>query len=339
PQHHHPGPHHIAQWPYPRLCFLHLLLYNSIMLFIYPENVAARTCAPNDFHCNNSHCIPGHWQCDHDNDCGDNSDEDECPPHQCSHSEFACTDRRCIAARWRCDGDQDCFDGSDERELQATALSFVYVPQTGCDLMCDISQFQCKNGHCIPNHWHCDGDPDCIDGSDEGNCDMVRHCPLDEFQCNNTLCKPLAWRCDGEDDCGDNSDEDYEECSESAKFQCPPTRSFRCHNDRVCLSNGKRCDGINNCGDNTDELNCQRRIHLDFGYLCVFSDAPPTTPSCEKDKFLCSNGKCISKGAGKCHALVPLRLTSRWGLYGSLLVALVPLRLTASRVGASMAHC
>ncbi|XP_048838951.1 low-density lipoprotein receptor-related protein 1 isoform X2 [Brienomyrus brachyistius] len=226
------------------------------------EECGERSCAPSEFHCKNSNCIPGHWQCDYDNDCGDNSDEDECPPHQCSHSEFACTNRRCIAARWRCDGDHDCLDGSDE---------------TGCDLMCDISQFQCKNGHCIPNHWHCDGDPDCIDGSDEGNCDsqVARHCPLDEFQCNNTLCKPLAWRCDGEDDCGDNSDEDPEECR---KFQCPPTRSFRCHNDRVCLWNGKRCDGINNCGDNTDELNCH---------------APPTT-SCEKDKFQCSNGKCIS---------------------------------------------
>lgn len=40
------------------------------------------------------------------------------------------------------------------------------------------------------------------------------------------------------------------------KFQCPPTRQFRCHNDRVCLPISKHCDGVNNCGDNSDELNC-----------------------------------------------------------------------------------
>lgn len=113
-----------------------------------------------------------------------------------------------------------------------------------------------------------------------------RHCPLDEFQCNNTLCKPLAWKCDGEDDCGDNSDETPEECRECrlvnhtrveclsvfifcpdlssfsvrllGKFQCPPTRAFRCQNDRVCLQVSKRCDGVNHCSDNADELNCRK---------------------------------------------------------------------------------
>jgi len=42
----------------------------------------------------------------------------------------------------------------------------------------------------------------------------------------------------------------------SERFQCPPTRQFRCNNDRVCLPVSKQCDGVNNCGDNSDELNC-----------------------------------------------------------------------------------
>ncbi|KAG7228330.1 hypothetical protein INR49_009194, partial [Caranx melampygus] len=227
------------------------------------EECAERTCEPYQFRCKNNRCVPGRWQCDYDNDCGDNSDEDKCMPRQCSESEFACTNGRCIAGRWKCDGDHDCADGSDEH---------------GCDLKCDNDQFQCKNGHCIPIRWRCDADPDCMDGSDEENCGGAagRNCPQDEFQCNNTLCKPLAWKCDGEDDCGDNSDENPDECR---RFQCPPTRAFRCQNDRVCLQVSKRCDGINNCGDNSDELNCP---------------APPSVPTCEKDEFMCANHRCIS---------------------------------------------
>ncbi|TNM89007.1 hypothetical protein fugu_005261 [Takifugu bimaculatus] len=226
------------------------------------EECDERTCEPYQFRCKNNRCVPGRWQCDYDNDCGDNSDEDKCVPRQCSESEFACANGRCIAGRWKCDGDHDCADGSDEN---------------GCDVKCDSDQYQCKNGHCIPLRWHCDADPDCLDGSDEEKCDsgVGRHCPLDEFQCNNTLCKPLGWKCDGEDDCGDNSDENPEEC---VKFQCPPTRQFRCLNDRVCLPFSRRCDGVNNCGDNSDEQNC----------------LPPSTPACQKDEFQCSNGRCIS---------------------------------------------
>uniref|UniRef100_A0A672KNX0 LDL receptor related protein 1 n=1 Tax=Sinocyclocheilus grahami TaxID=75366 RepID=A0A672KNX0_SINGR len=224
------------------------------------EECDERTCEPYQFRCKNNRCVPGRWQCDYDNDCGDNSDEEKCVPRQCSESEFACTNGRCIAGRWKCDGDHDCSDGSDEH---------------GCDLKCEEDQFQCKNGHCIPLRWHCDADADCIDGSDEASCDIsvARHCPNDEFQCNNTLCKPLSWKCDGEDDCGDNSDENPEECR---NFQCPPTRNFRCRNNRVCLRSGKRCDGVDNCGDNSDETNCDH------------------TSTCDKDQFKCSNGKCIS---------------------------------------------
>ncbi|KAF7208497.1 transcript variant X2 [Nothobranchius furzeri] len=226
------------------------------------EECDERTCEPYQFRCKNNRCVPGRWQCDYDNDCGDNSDEEKCVPRQCSESEFACTNGRCIAGRWKCDGDHDCADGSDE---------------IGCDVKCDSDQFQCKNGHCITIRWRCDADVDCMDGSDEERCDTVsRHCPQHEFQCNNSLCKPLHWTCDGEDDCGDNSDESPELC---VNFQCPPTRQFRCHNDRVCLPVSKRCDGVDNCGDNSDEL------------LCPTS---PLTPTCQKNESRCSNGRCIS---------------------------------------------
>ncbi|MEQ2184758.1 hypothetical protein GOODEAATRI_011385 [Goodea atripinnis] len=146
-----------------------------------------RTCEPYQFRCKNNRCVPGRWQCDYDNDCGDNSDEEKCVPRKCSESEFACTNGRCIAGRWKCDGDHDCADGSDEVSLKHFPSFFsldclksrrvlkncntLHLLQDGCDVKCDSDQFQCKNGHCIPIRWRCDSDVDCMDGSDEEKCD------------------------------------------------------------------------------------------------------------------------------------------------------------------------
>uniref|UniRef100_A0A8C1XQQ3 Low density lipoprotein receptor-related protein 1Aa n=1 Tax=Cyprinus carpio TaxID=7962 RepID=A0A8C1XQQ3_CYPCA len=256
------------------------------------EECDERTCEPYQFRCKNNRCVPGRWQCDYDNDCGDNSDEDKCVPRQCSESEFACTSGRCIAGRWKCDGDHDCADGSDEH---------------GCDVKCDNDQFQCKNGHCIPFRWRCDADADCMDGSDEENCDtgVGRFCPLDEFQCNNTLCKPLGWMCDGEDDCGDNSDENPDVCK---RFQCPPTRQFRCHNDRVCLPVSKQCDGVDNCGDNSDELNCRDTgkcisINLRCNFFNDCEDYGSDEINCNKKNSglnECRNNHSICEDEGHC---------------------------------------
>lgn len=32
---------------------------------------------------------------------------------------------------------------------------------------CAEVDFVCQNGQCVPKRWHCDGEPDCEDGSDE----------------------------------------------------------------------------------------------------------------------------------------------------------------------------
>lgn len=35
---------------------------------------------------------------------------------------------------------------------------------------CSDKEFRCTDGSCIAEHWYCDGDTDCKDGSDEENC-------------------------------------------------------------------------------------------------------------------------------------------------------------------------
>lgn len=39
---------------------------------------------------------------------------------------------------------------------------------------CSDKEFRCSDGSCIAEHWYCDGDTDCKDGSDEESC---RECP------------------------------------------------------------------------------------------------------------------------------------------------------------------
>jgi len=35
---------------------------------------------------------------------------------------------------------------------------------------CSDKEFRCSDGSCIAEHWYCDGDSDCKDGTDEENC-------------------------------------------------------------------------------------------------------------------------------------------------------------------------
>lgn len=58
-------------------------------------------------------------------DCGDGSDEVNCPKQRCKEDDFKCNDGTCITQKWKCDGDPDCPDASDEFVSSFVSLSFT----------------------------------------------------------------------------------------------------------------------------------------------------------------------------------------------------------------------
>ena len=96
----------------------HQKVTNHSFLFPFPPD---QTCTADEFTCDNGNCIQKKWLCDHEDDCGDGSDERKCPENKCDlENDFACGNGYCITKRWRCDGDLDCPDATDEmvREIK-----------------------------------------------------------------------------------------------------------------------------------------------------------------------------------------------------------------------------
>lgn len=98
------------------------------------------------YRCISGECIPKTWECDHEPDCHDGSDEHEhCAPLTCSSESFTCDNGRCVDKKLRCNLMDDCGDLSDELNCK----------KEGNDLhLCPDSQFLCNVNatDCVPDN-------------------------------------------------------------------------------------------------------------------------------------------------------------------------------------------
>lgn len=155
--------------------------------------------------------------------------------------------------------------------------------------------------------FRCDGDPDCLDASDELNCRKSKivamsvfleifrmliyaeipmaECPDGEFKCKSSasgitgpgnLCILMKYRCDGDNDCGDWSDE--EGCQTMKSVSCS-ANEFKC-DDGTCIPLRWKCDMEQDCDGGEDEKSCTSTDHA-------------AKHQCVDDEFQCKDGRCI----------------------------------------------
>lgn len=206
----------------------------------------------------------------------------DCPDHM-----FQCLHGPCISRRFLCDGEPDCPLKEDEKNCSRSGSD---APVQKHDLThCEPGMVMCADHTaCFPKHWVCDGEEDCLDGSDEADCEMsvdnflaetvTELCRPGEHRCNGgAKCIPANRTCDGSLDCPEGDDEGplCKEC-EARRTPC----EYKCINTPL----GSRCICPHGSILNSDEYSCTQRDE------CLTPEAKQCQHYCEDRhaSYLCT---------------------------------------------------
>ncbi|KAJ8010539.1 hypothetical protein DPEC_G00076130 [Dallia pectoralis] len=246
-------------------------------------------CGPGEFQCPGDRCVPADRVCDGHRDCDSGTDEAVCPDKvTCAPGQFLCADGTCLSPTKLCDGVTNCQGGEDEDQINCRPVTMTpvitspAVTPTAINTACRPYEFGCANGQCVPQTWHCDGETDCVDGTDEQGCSW--RCDTGQVAClSGDQCVDHQLVCDGIPHCRDASDESVDNCGSTRIPPCPG--SFPCDN-RTCVNTTQRCNGVADCPQGEDEQACV--------------NTKPSPGPAEKNitqtcpEFTCLDGSCVS---------------------------------------------
>ncbi|XP_070206523.1 G-protein coupled receptor GRL101-like [Littorina saxatilis] len=151
----------------------------------------------------------------------------------------------------------------------------------------DCAVLKCRYGRPIHYSLVCDGKDDCLDRSDEMDCQRPRFSPLldSSYICRNFQAVPVKKRCDGMIDCLDGSDEEF--CvSCEMKVMCPGSGCL----PYKYIYFVRTCPLIYPIALVTEHGTNLRTVELD-GY--GMSSLKPSDTECGEGFYQCLDGFCI----------------------------------------------